>query len=510
MAKRRQHRFGPVAYMVATAIAVTGTLFTFGVAGAEAAAKAERFDSVAASVKFAIESELDNVVHLLHGARSLQEVQPDLTQDQFLHFVQEAENVAGVVGWGTVKVVGDHYLVDLFHSDLPGVEWRGFDLAARRDTRQAISRAMETNELTATPFISLPGVSSYSSLLVNPHDHEGGPAFAIVSADELARDLPPDLLAQVAVDLDHSTQLNPPDAEFRNLNVEFGDKLWALTVIARSPDLYPNDLIVPLGLLITLAFVLMGMLISAGIVARRKLRDEVADNDRMNKAREQFIASVSHEIRTPLTAVVGYAEMLEEAWDELTDEEARDMVRQISEQSMEVSALVKDLLVGSRADIETLHLDITRVGVREVTDRALASIPGELRRSIEVGFDDDRAWLADPGRATQIIRNLVVNACKYGGPNVSVESRRLPDAIVLSVVDDGDGVSPEDVERIFQPFASIAKTSQALPSVGLGLYVSASLARAMGGSLNYRRHNGLTAFDLALPIARVDNRLPVS
>lgn len=510
MAKRRQHRFGPVAYIVASAIAVTGSLFTLGIAGAESAAKAERFDSVAASVKFAIESELNNVVHLLHGARSLQEVQPDLTSDQFDHYVDEAADIAGVVGWGTVNLVGDQYLVDLFYSDLPGIEWEGYDLASRRDTRQAITRAMQAGELTATPFISLPGVASYSSLLVNPHHNGGGPAFAIVSAAELAMDLPPDLLSQVSASLDHSTQLNPRNVEFRNLNVEFGDKLWALTVIARSPDLYPNDLILPLGLLITTAFVLMGMLVSSGITAKRSLRDEVADNERMNRAREQFIASVSHEIRTPLTAVVGYAEMLEEAWDDLTDDEARDMVRQISEQSMEVSALVKDLLVGSRADIESLHLEIERVRVRDVTDRALASIPSELRRSIEIGFDDDRAWMADSGRTTQIIRNLVVNACKYGGDNVTIESRRLPNAIVLSVVDDGEGVSPEDVERIFQPFASIAKSTQALPSVGLGLYVSASLARAMGGTLNYRRHNNLTAFDLALPTARVDYRLPAS
>ena len=185
------------------------------------------------------------------------------------------------------------------------------------------------------------------------------------------------------------------------------------------------------------------------------------------------------------------------------------MVRQISEQSMEVSALVKDLLVGSRADISSLHLDIETVRLRDAVDRALASIPGDMRRSIDIGFNDDRAWMADAGRVAQIIRNLVVNALKYGGTNVSLESRRLPGAIVLSVVDDGDGVDTKDVERIFQPFASIARSSQALPSVGLGLYVSLSLARAMGGTLTYRRANDLTAFDLELPEAQIVSRLPV-
>jgi signal transduction histidine kinase len=260
----------------------------------------------------------------------------------------------------------------------------------------------------------------------------------------------------------------------------------------------------------TFAFALMGLLATGGLTQRRRLRVEVEDNERINQAREQFIASVSHEIRTPLTAVVGYAELLEQAWDDLSDDEAKDMVRQISEQSMEVSALVKDLLVGSRADISSLHLDLEPVPLSDAVDRALASIPSEMRRSIDIGFTDDRAWMADAGRVAQIIRNLVVNALKYGGNNVSLESRRLPGSIVLSVVDDGDGVDAGDAERIFQPFASIARSSQALPSVGLGLYVSLSLARAMGGTLTYRRANDLTAFDLELPEAQITSRLPVA
>jgi signal transduction histidine kinase len=294
------------------------------------------------------------------------------------------------------------------------------------------------------------------------------------------------------------------------MTIEFGNRLWALTIIATSADLRPSPLTLPLGLLITFAFALMGLLATGGLTQRRRLRVEVEDNERINQAREQFIASVSHEIRTPLTAVVGYAELLEQAWDDLSDDEAKDMVRQISEQSMEVSALVKDLLVGSRADISSLHLDLEPVPLSDVVDRALASIPSDMRRSIDIGFTDDRAWMADAGRVAQIIRNLVVNALKYGGNNVSLESRRLPGSIVLSVVDDGDGVDAGDAERIFQPFASIARSSQALPSVGLGLYVSLSLARAMGGTLTYRRANDLTAFDLELPESHLASRLPVA
>ncbi|HVR33496.1 MAG TPA: HAMP domain-containing sensor histidine kinase [Acidimicrobiia bacterium] len=503
-------RLGPTAFVVGVAIGVTGVLFTLGVAAADARAASERFDSMAASTAFAIESELNSVIDLLHGARAIREFHPALTNADFAHYLREARPVAGVIAWGTLHIDDDAYVVDLFYSESADIDWRGIDLSARRETREPIARALRTHNVTSTAFAAMPDLPHRSALLINPHEHDGNPSFAIVSADLLAAGLPSELASHVSARLSQSTQLMSRDVAYRGMTVGFGNHLWSLMVVAESADLYPNEFIVPLGVLITVAVVLSGMVVSSGISQRRRLDAEVADSDRINAAREEFIASVSHEIRTPLTAVVGYAEVLEAAWDDLSDDEALDMVRQISEQSMEVSALVKDLLVGSRADISSLHLDIDTVRVREVTERALASIPSDMRRSIEIGFDDDRAWTADAGRCAQIVRNLVVNALKYGGHSVSIESRRLPDSVVLSVVDDGAGVDAADIERIFQPFASIARSSQALPSVGLGLYVSSSLARAMGGSLTYRRHNDLTAFDLELPEARIESRLPVS
>lgn len=505
------HRFGPAAFAVGAVVAVIGGLFTLGVAAADRTAASERFDAVATSTALAVESELDSIVHVLHGVRSLREVRPDLTDAEFLTFLEGSRPVAGVIGWGTTRFDGDAYIVDLFQAEDPSIDWTGVDLTHKRENRAAIFRAVATNELSATAFTPMSDIPVRSALLIYPDadfTDEQGPVFAIVNADLLAEQVPAELGHTVTVSLDQSTQLSPRGVAFRGMTVGFGDRPWSLTVVAQSTYLYPNPLVIPVGSTITAAFVLLGMTVASGIALRSKLRDEVSDNERINEAREQFIASVSHEIRTPLTAVVGYAELLEQAWDEMSDDEARGMVRQIAEQSMEVSALVKDLLVGSRADISGLHLNIEPVVVREVADRALASIPSDLRRHIDIGFDDDRTWMADPGRVAQIVRNLVVNALKYGGENVSLESRRLPGAIVLSIVDDGDGVGPGDAERIFQPFASIAHTSQALPSVGLGLYVSDSLARAMGGSLTYRRHNDLTAFDLQLPIADIESLPP--
>lgn len=492
------------AVAVGVVVGVLGMLVTLSLRAADRAAVSERFDSLAASTALAVQNEIDFGLQVLHGIQVLRRAQPSLTEAQLAEYLEEGRDAPGVMGYGTVMAVGDSFIVDLFWSKDTELDWTGIDLSKKRAIRDPLEQARGTQQPAATSFLSLPGLPPRSALLILPHRDSGGPAFAIINADRLGNELPSQLTDEVVVSIDQSTQLPPRGVPFRGMTAGFADRLWSVTLLAASPRLFPSATLLPLGVLVSFVMAIIATMATTGAAQRRRLRTEMVESEKINQAREEFIASVSHEIRTPLTAVVGYAEMLSQAWDDLTDEEARDMVRQISEQSMEVSALVKDLLIGSRADISTLHLDISQVELREVAQRALASIPGDMRRPVTVGFDDDRTWLADPGRAAQIVRNLLVNAHKYGGAQISIESRRLPHSIVLSVVDDGEGVPPEFVDLIFQPFSSLGKGHRALPSVGLGLHVSNSLAKAMGGSLRYRREQGLTSFDLELPSAVVD------
>jgi signal transduction histidine kinase len=107
--------------------------------------------------------------------------------------------------------------------------------------------------------------------------------------------------------------------------------------------------------------------------------------------------------------------------------------------------------------------------------------------------------MADPVRVRQIVRNLLTNASRYGGPCVRVETRTADGLATLTVIDNGDGVADEMAGSLFEPYGHLG-ASQAENSVGLGLHVSRALARLMGGDLGYERVAGETHFRLELPL----------
>jgi two-component system OmpR family sensor kinase len=110
------------------------------------------------------------------------------------------------------------------------------------------------------------------------------------------------------------------------------------------------------------------------------------------------------------------------------------------------------------------------------------------------------AW-ADRNRAHQIIRNLLLNASRYGGPRITAVAgtRAHPPTAFLQIADDGPGVPERLQASLFEPYQHGPAEAGLTEPIGLGLYVSRTLARLMGGDLAYRRENGSTTFELTLP-----------
>ena len=120
--------------------------------------------------------------------------------------------------------------------------------------------------------------------------------------------------------------------------------------------------------------------------------------------------------------------------------------------------------------------------------------------TIEIEPGSDCVW-SDPLRFRQIIRNLLSNATRYGGSNVSVHAFRDGAQVTVAVSDDGTGIPLERANTIFEPYASAHEPGSQPGSVGLGLAVSRTLARLMGGDLVYNG-NGGTTFELTVPADR--------
>jgi signal transduction histidine kinase len=212
------------------------------------------------------------------------------------------------------------------------------------------------------------------------------------------------------------------------------------------------------------------------------------------KAKDDFIARVSHELRTPLTAVIGLTSEMSST-ESLTDDERAELMTLVTGQAYEMSYIVDDLLVASRADMGTISIDSTVVDLKLELDATVDGLGLEVQELPE----STSSVIADPSRVRQIMRNLLTNAERYGGSNLRILTGSVFDKTWLEVRDDGDGVSPDEAFEIFEPYTTAH--SGVTDSVGLGLSVSRQLAELMGGSVTYRRDLGETVFRLELPAA---------
>lgn len=215
-------------------------------------------------------------------------------------------------------------------------------------------------------------------------------------------------------------------------------------------------------------------------------------------AKDVFLASVSHELRTPLTAVVGFGQVLRDNADYLSATERSEILDMVINQSTDVTNIVNDLLVAAKADIGTLEVAAAPVNLCVQANQVLETFSAH---DIDLTNVNEAAirTIGDPDRIRQVIRNLITNAVRYGGPTIRLEVSS--DTVSrIRVCDDGEPILDTDRERIFQAYQRAHNAPGIAGSLGLGLAISRQLARLMGGDLTYSHEQGESIFELTLPI----------
>jgi signal transduction histidine kinase len=228
-----------------------------------------------------------------------------------------------------------------------------------------------------------------------------------------------------------------------------------------------------------------------------ELRKANLELQHLVRAKDEFVASVSHELRTPLTAVVGFARELAESPERFTPAEVSGMIRTIADQSCDVAAIIDDLLVAARAEIGRIRLLTEKVDLRAEVHAASQTL-SEKGKRIQMPRETAVA-MGDRLRVRQILRNLLVNAVRHGGPDVVVQIKSESAMVGVSVADDGPGIPPKDREHMFDPYFHGDGIKGQPASIGLGLTVSRQLARLMGGDLTYQEADRGSTFRLLLP-----------
>jgi len=227
--------------------------------------------------------------------------------------------------------------------------------------------------------------------------------------------------------------------------------------------------------------------------AQRRFNVELAEKvaaatrrlEALDRAKSTFVATVSHELRTPLTALLGFSELL--ATRRVAAEEVARLAAIVQSETERLARIVDDLLDLSRIEQGTA-LRVRPVPL--VLGAALAAGVEVFRRGVVshrvvLACAEDLSVRADPDALDRIVKNLISNAIKYSPPGspVTLSAHRRAAGVEVTIADEGPGIAPEALARIFEPYYRAADATRTAPGIGLGLAVVKALVEAQGGTI---------------------------
>lgn len=223
---------------------------------------------------------------------------------------------------------------------------------------------------------------------------------------------------------------------------------------------------------------------------------------RLLAMRRDFVANVSHELRTPVAAIQGYAEtLLSGSRDEKT---SRDFLGVIHRQAQRLGRLVQELLTLSELEARPERASLERVDLGELAKHVLEAVRDRaVSNAVTLEAHASGNVVADSAGLEQALLNLVDNAIKYGKPGglVAIRTRELDGRVMIAVEDNGPGIAPQHLPRLFERFYRIdAARSRELGGTGLGLAIVKHLVEAMGGTVGVESSLGAgSTFRIELP-----------
>ncbi len=236
------------------------------------------------------------------------------------------------------------------------------------------------------------------------------------------------------------------------------------------------------------------------VIARQSLA--IHDNrTKVEAERRSLIASVSHELRTPLTSMIGFLTVIQEAGDELPEEERAELAEVVLEQANYMGRMVTDIVLLARDTPEKMTLVQHVTSIQSLASSVLDTV-GQAASRIDTRIDPDVEVNIDIDRVRQLAVNLLQNAVRYGADRCEFHLHAEGDTLVVEVHDNGPGVSKKYQQTVWERFERGSnQLNSTVPGTGLGLAIVAMIAQAHGGAATYRDSEllGGACFSVTLP-----------
>lgn len=214
------------------------------------------------------------------------------------------------------------------------------------------------------------------------------------------------------------------------------------------------------------------------------------------RGKDEFVAAVGEEIREPLALLVDLTDTAAHAHVDI-----KDSLTRIESQAKEIASILDDLVVSARVETAPVSVVSHMLDVEVMCRDVVGRIPGTGH--VSMNFSANELW-GDPALTRQIVNNLVLNAVRYGGPEVSLRTINSGPDTVIQIFDNGPEIPTAERERIFNGGLGDGEPVTRPAAVGLRLTVGRHLARLMEGDLVYRRTaSGENLFELRLPTEEI-------
>ncbi len=224
-----------------------------------------------------------------------------------------------------------------------------------------------------------------------------------------------------------------------------------------------------------------------------------------DRLKSEFLGMVSHELRTPLTAVKGFVDTVLLHWNRLPDEQRRELLGRASGNADELARLIGQLLDFTRVEADRAEVVPRLCSLAKIVDDVIAdSGPVFDDHELRIAVPRHLSVVADPDAIGQVLRNLLTNAAKYSpvGTEISVGAAPRGLEVLVEVADHGEGIAPDDVERVFERFYQVGSSEQARRGTGIGLAIVRRYVELHGGQVWVDSILGVgSTFSFTLPAA---------